>query len=129
MEAEKNFYQMVEEICAEDKRYKADAYEFLMQALHFTQDKLKRKGHISGLELLEGIREFAIEQYGPLTKTVLNHWGITKTQDFGNIVFHLVKKKVLSKTDTDSLGDFKDVYDFEVVFGNVLRDNVIKEIG
>jgi uncharacterized repeat protein (TIGR04138 family) len=126
MEEKKNFYQVIDEICAKDSRYKPDAYEFVMQALHFTQDKLKREKHVTGRELLEGIREFAIEQYGPMTKTVLEHWGIAKTQDFGNIVFNMVDKKLLSKTDTDSIDDFKDVYDFVTVFGNVLGDSAIK---
>lgn len=126
MEEAKNFYQTVEEICLSDKRYKPDAYEFLMQALHFTQGKLKRKGHITGRELLEGIREFAIEQYGAMAKMVLRHWGITKTQDFGNIVFALIEKKVLSKTETDSLDDFKDIYDFEVAFANILHHTLPK---
>jgi len=128
MEEEKNFYQVVEEIFIRDSRYKPDSYEFVMQALHFTQNKLKRKGHVGGRELLEGIREFVIEQYGPLAKTVLNHWGITNTHDFGNIVFNLIDKKILYPTETDSLDDFKDVYDFEVIFGNILRDNVTKDI-
>jgi len=128
MKEEKNFYQVVEEIFIRDSRYKPDSYEFVMQALHFTQNKLKRKGHASGRELLEGIREFVIEQYGPLAKTVLNHWGITKTQDFGNIVFNLIDKKILYQTETDSLDDFKDVYDFEVIFANVFRDSIIKDI-
>jgi uncharacterized repeat protein (TIGR04138 family) len=128
MDEERNFYQVVEEICAADSRYKSDAYEFVMQALHFTQNKLKRKGHITGKELSGGIREFVIEQYGPMAKTVLRHWGITKTQDFGNIVFNLLDKKVLFKTETDSIDDFKDVYDFESVFGDVVWDKIIKEI-
>ena len=127
MEEKKDFYQVIEEICAKDNRYKVDAYEFLMQALHLTQSKLKKQAHISGKELLEGIRELIIEQYGPMSKTVLAHWGINKTLDFGNIVFNMVDKKILSKTEEDSLGDFKDVYDFEKAFGNVLRDVVIKE--
>ncbi len=126
MEEKKNFYQVVEEICARDSRYKADAYEFILQALHFTQGKLQRKTHVSGRELLEGIREFAIEQYGPMAKTVLAHWGIIKTRDFGNIVFNMVDKKILSKTETDSIKDFEDVYDFAVVFGNVIRDSINK---
>ena len=71
----KDFYQAVEEICARDSRYKADAYEFLMQTLGFTQKKLKRETHVTGRELLEGIKEFAIQQYGPMAKTVLRHWG------------------------------------------------------
>lgn len=126
MEEKRDFYLIVEDICDKDKRYKPDAYEFLMQALHFAQTKLNRKGHITGGELLKYIREYVIERYGPMSKTVLNHWGLNKTQDFGNIVFNLVDKKMLSKTEADSIEDFKDVYDFGEVFDNVLRDSVIK---
>ena len=128
MPEQNNFYQSVEEICAQDARYKPDAYEFVMQALHFTQNKITKQGHIKGRELLEGIREFAVEQYGPMSMAVLTHWGITKTQDFGNIVFNMVKKKILSKTEEDSLDDFRDVYDFQAAFGNIIRGSVIKNI-
>jgi len=128
MEEKKDFYQVIEDICAKDSRYKPDSYEFVLQALHFTQAKLKRETHVTGQELANGIREFVIEQYGPMAKTVLKHWGITNTQDFGNIVFNMLERKLLSKTERDSLDDFKDVYDFEAAFANVLRDSVIKEI-
>jgi len=128
MEEQKDFYLSTEQIYEEDRRYKPDAYEFIMQALYFTQRKLKRETHVSGRELLGGIRDFAIEQYGPMVKTVLSHWGISKTEDFGNIVFNMVNKKLLSKTQTDSINDFKDIYDFDVAFGNVLRDSVINDL-
>jgi uncharacterized repeat protein (TIGR04138 family) len=128
MEEKKNFYQIVEEIYALDNRYKPDAYEFVMQALNFTQKKLARETHITGKELLAGIREFAIEQYGVMAKTVLTHWGIRKTDDFGTIVFIMVDNKILSKTETDSIEDFKEVYDFEEAFGNIFRNIVIKDI-
>lgn len=111
-----NFYKKVEEIARKDHRYKADAYEFMIQALWFTQKKLKRKGHISGRELCEGIRDFALEQYGPMTKTVLGHWGISRTEDFGEIVFNMVDNWLLGKTDTDSREDFKNVYNFNDTF-------------
>ena len=84
---------------------------------------------MTGKELSQGLRDFTIEQFGPMSKTVLAHWGITKTQDFGNIVFNMIDKKLLSKTEEDSIADFKEVYDFEAVFTNVLRDSVIKDIG
>ena len=129
MQEKKDFYRTVELICEKDKRYKLDAYEFVIQALYFTQKKLKKQTHISGKELSEGLRDFAIEQFGPMAKTVLTHWGITRTQDFGNIVFNMIDKKLLSKTEEDSITDFSDVYDFEVAFANVLRDSVIKDIG
>lgn len=128
MQEKRNFYQVVEEICNADSRYKADAYEFLLQALHFTQKRLKKTGHVAGKELCEGLRDFAIQQYGPMAKTVLSHWGITKTEDFGNIVFNMVDKKLLSKTEKDSLADFKDVFDFGSAFNNVLRNIVIEDI-
>ena len=128
MKEKKDFYQVVEEICVKDSRYKPDAYEFVMQALYFTQKKIKRQGHMSGKELVEGIRDFAVQEYGPMSKTLLLHWGINKTEDFGNIVFNMIGKKVLSKTENDSVNDFKDVYDFEKTFGNILRESVIKEI-
>ena len=128
MDEPRNFYQVVEELCAKDNRYKPDAYEFLMQALHFTQSKLKRSGHVSAGELLEGVRDFAVEQYGPMAKTVLAHWGITKTEDFGHIVFHLIDQKILFKTETDSLDDFRDVFDFDTTFNNVLRDIIIEDL-
>jgi len=127
MEEKKDFYKLAEEICIQDRRYKADAYEFVMQALHFTQGKLKKKAHLSGKELLLGIKDFAIEQYGPMSKTVLEHWGLTKTEDFGNIVFNMIERKILSKTEEDSIADFKEIYAFQEAFGNVLRDVVIKE--
>lgn len=107
-----NFYKKVEGIVKKDRRYKADAYEFLMCSLWFTQKKLKRPGHITGRELLEGIREFVLEQYGPLARTVLKHWGIKTTEDFGEIVFNLVENGLLKKTDKDSRQDFKNVYNF-----------------
>ena len=64
MEERKDFYQVIEEIYAKDNRYKPDSYEFVIQALHFTQSKFKRQTHVTGGELSEGIREYAIEQYG-----------------------------------------------------------------
>jgi uncharacterized repeat protein (TIGR04138 family) len=128
MEEKKDFYALIEEICEKDNRYKPDAYEFTMQALHFTQKKFNRQTHVSGRELLEGIREFAIEQYGPMTKKVLLHWGVNKTQDFGNIVFNMVDKKILSKTEADSIEDFRDIYDFDAVFSNILRESIIRNL-
>jgi len=128
MKEKKDFYQLIEEICESDRRYKPDAYEFMMQALHFTQNKLRRQTHLTGAELLEGIREFSVEQFGPMVKTVFLHWGVKKTEDFGNIVFNMVDKKILSKTETDSINDFKDVYDFEAAFSNIIRDSIIKNL-
>ncbi len=111
-----DFDKRLEVILEQDKRYKPDAYEFVMQALGFTQTKLKRKGHVSANELLEGIRELAIEQFGPMTGTVFEHWGVNSTEDFGEIVFNMVDNGLLFKTKEDSKDDFKEGYDFKEVF-------------
>ncbi len=123
------FYDLVEEICNQDKRYKPDAYEFVLGGLNFTQDKLKRKTHVSGSELSCGLRDYAINQYGALANRVLAYWGINQTQDFGYIVFNMIEKKLLSKTEEDSLADFNAVYDFKAAFANVLADSLVDGLG
>ena len=120
------FYDLVEEICRQDKRYKPDAYEFVLGGLGFTQKKLKKTVHVSGAQLACGLRDYAINQYGALASRVLAYWGINQTQDFGNIVFNLIEKKLLSKTKEDSLLDFDAVYDFNEAFANVLADSLIE---
>ncbi len=106
----------IEEIAGKDRRYKAEAYAFLFAALSYTQSKLNKPRHVTGRELLDGIRELALERYGKMAKTVFEHWGVTKTDDFGEIVFNLVEAGLLGKTEEDKKEDFKDVYDFEDVF-------------
>ena len=66
--------------------------------------------------MLEGIKEFALDEFGPLAFTVFSEWGIHTTEDFGEIVFNLVDAGRLGKTESDSRDDFKQVYDFNDVF-------------
>ncbi|MFA5005803.1 MAG: Minf_1886 family protein [Candidatus Omnitrophota bacterium] len=122
------FYKTVEEIYNKDKRYKPDAYEFILQGLSFTQEQLKQPGHISGKQLSLGLRDFAVNQYGAMARAVLKHWGISETRDFGNIVFNMIENKLFSKTEEDSIDDFKQVYDFETAFKNILQESIIKEV-
>jgi len=116
------FYNIVEKICRQDKRYKPDAYEFVLGGLGFTQKKLKKITHVSGGQLAYGLRDYAINQYGALASEVLSYWGINQTDDFGNIVFNMIEKKLLAKTQEDRLADFSSVYDFKAAFSNVLAD-------
>ncbi|MFC1675317.1 Minf_1886 family protein [Candidatus Omnitrophota bacterium] len=111
-----DFYKKVEEIIGKDKRYKADAYEFVMHALGFTQKKLKRQGHVTGAELVKGIRDMGLELYGPMALNVLTHWGIKTTSDFGEMVFNMIECGLMGKTEKDSRKDFRDIYDLKDVF-------------
>jgi len=106
----------IEKIAGKDRRYKADAYEFVMEALRFTQNSLDRKGHVSGHELLDGIKEYGIKQYGPMLRTVLEYWGIRDTAAFGDIVFNMIDEGMFGKENDDSPEDFKNVYDFDSAF-------------
>lgn len=106
----------VDRLVIEDGRYRREAYLFVLAALEFVVSRLEKRRHVTGRELLEGIREFALARFGLMTKTVFQHWGVTKTEDFGEIVFRLVKAGLLSKTEEDSVRDFEGVYDFDEAF-------------
>jgi len=113
-------------LVAADDRYHRDAYAFLKEALEYTQRTLKRPvgektRHITGQELLEGIREYALKEYGPMALTVLSEWGIRRSEDFGEIVFNMVEHGILSNTENDSRKDFQDGYDFEKAFRSPFR--------
>lgn len=122
------FETIVEEIYEKDSRYKEDAYVFVMEALAYTQKKFKRSKHVKGEEMLLGMKELLLNKFGPMTMPVLEHWGIKSTEDFGNIVFNLVENRVLSKTEDDSIEEFKNGYNFEEVFDSGYRKQLAKKI-
>jgi len=113
--------EVLEQILAKDARYQRDAYFFVKDALDYTQKLSVKSGqgklrHVTGQELLAGIREFALEQFGPMTITVFEEWGIRSCHDFGEIVFNMVESSLLAKTEHDSREDFKNGYDFAEAF-------------
>lgn len=128
-----NFDEVLDQITTKDRRYLRDAYLFVREALDHTQ-KLVNKGakgesrqaaeseaetkvrHVSGQELLEGIRAYALELFGPMAITVLSEWGVTRCEDFGEIVFNMVENHLLAKTKKDSREDFRGGYDFAEAF-------------
>jgi uncharacterized repeat protein (TIGR04138 family) len=114
-------HKWLQQLVAKDPRYSHRAYEFLFEALKFTQHRLaKQRGgeirHVSARELLEGTRLLAIQQFGLLAQTVLNQWGLFSTSDFGEVVFNLIESGEMEKTDQDSRSDFDDVYRFDDAF-------------
>jgi uncharacterized repeat protein (TIGR04138 family) len=118
---EANFEDGLEQILAKDTRFHRDAYLFLREALDFTQKAIVKESrgelrHVSGQELLGGIRDYALQQFGPMAITVLDEWGIRKCEDFGEIVFNMVEASLLAKTDKDSRDDFQNGYAFDEAF-------------
>lgn len=117
-----NFVKVVEQITEKDPRYVPTAYSFVREGLDHTLNLLKKnKGastntHVSCSELLEGLRDYTIKEFGPMGKTVLNEWGINNCADFGNIVFNMVEHGVLGKSENDRLDAFEEIWSFDDAF-------------
>ena len=124
----------IAQLLNEDSRYRLEAYRFVREALSFAQDMMalgreeesthrveaapqeETTRHLTGQQLCEAIRQYAIEQYGYMAPVVLKSWGITSTSDFGEIVYNLIRLKMMKKSKSDKREDFDDVYEFEVAF-------------
>ena len=115
------FAEALDSIVASDPRYQRDAYVFLRDALDYTTKQQKKtKGasvrHVAGPELLEGVRQYALKEFGPMVVTVLSYWGVRSCEDVGNMVFNLIGAGIFGKTEEDSIDDFKNVFDFDEAF-------------
>jgi uncharacterized repeat protein (TIGR04138 family) len=126
----------LDELVRKDARYAYEAYEFLFQALAFTQRNLGRdqqegsveqEHHVSGPELLAGVRDLGLQEFGLMARTVFRMWGVNSTADFGELVFNLIEAGLMSKTDDDDRLDFHDVYDLDQALTQGYRIEVIEE--
>jgi uncharacterized repeat protein (TIGR04138 family) len=117
-------WKKLQRIIDKDNRYSVQSYQFIFEALDFTASRLGKKynssreeeRHVSGQELSEGIKQFSLMKFGFMTKKVFELWGITNSGDFGEIVFNLVEGGLMGRTESDSIEDFKDLYDFQTEF-------------
>lgn len=127
----------LDEVVGRDPRFAYEAYDFVFAALAHTQRMLGRMPpegggeadyHVSGPQLLEGIRDLALREYGLMARTVFRMWGINRTDDVGEIVFNLVAANLMSKTAEDNRDDFRDVYDLDQVLVRDYRIDVKEEV-
>ena len=123
-----HFSAAVDTIIAADSRYERDAYLFVRDALeHTTKQKKKARTemaaehHVSGQQLLEGVRLYALQQFGPMVPTVFEHWRVRSCEDIGTIVFNLIEAREFGKSDQDTLEDFRRGYDFDDAFVKPFR--------
>jgi uncharacterized repeat protein (TIGR04138 family) len=127
------FSLAVDSIVLRDPRFERDAYLFVRDALEFTAKRRKKPSpsaarqpaaenagaeghHVSGQELLEGVRQHALEQFGPMVPVVFEHWRVNCCEDIGSMVFNLIDAGVFGKTDRDAIEDFSAGYDFHEAF-------------
>jgi uncharacterized repeat protein (TIGR04138 family) len=119
-----DFAVIVDQIRKEDSRYDKRAYSFVRSGLDYAVCEMQKRDrarasqsrHITGQELLDGLRVYSLDQFGPLTRTVLESWGVSRCEDFGEIVFNLIEYGILSKTDEDKKEDFASTYTFTAAF-------------
>lgn len=116
-----DFDEAVTRLVDNDPRYTTGAYHFMRDALDYTLRQVREEGqvedrHVSGKELAEGIRTYALREFGPMVMTVFDEWGLHSCADFGEIVFNLIEARVFGKTDDDTREDFVGHYDFEDAF-------------
>jgi uncharacterized repeat protein (TIGR04138 family) len=120
--------ELLQELCRRDTRYPFEAYDFVYQALGYVQHEMKSTGkikegphHVTGQQLSEGCRDFALQEYGMMAGTVLNSWNIKETDDIGELVYNLININLMTRTDTDRKEDFHNVYDMKKAFANGFR--------
>src|SRR5207248_11171953 len=116
------FAEALDSIVASDPRYQREAYIFLRDSLDFTTKQQKKvKGttvrHVSGPELLEGVRQYGLKEFGPMVVTVFDNWGLRSCEDIGHMVFNLTGPGIFRKTEQDPSEACKAVYDFQEAFG------------
>jgi uncharacterized repeat protein (TIGR04138 family) len=107
---------IMDQIRLREPRFHERGFLFVLAALEFCQVRLPERRHITGAQLAEACRDLALERYGVLARTVLEHWGIRATEDIGDIVFAMVDLGLLVSQPNDSRDDFANVYDFDAAF-------------
>jgi uncharacterized repeat protein (TIGR04138 family) len=118
---QKSFNEVVGQIIEKDPRYAKEAYIFLKEALEFTIKQKKRGkseagSHVDAGELLDGFRQLALKEFGPMVMTVFEYWGIAASEDVGQMVFNLIEAGVFGKTESDSVEDFRGALNFHAAF-------------
>lgn len=111
------------ELTRQDPRYAYEAYDFACEAVTYTQQLLGRCSdedsdeevdhHVSGAELLRGACALAVRDFGMMAPIVFKLWGIHSTDDFGELVFALIRVEKLSKSEQDDPEDFHDLFDLD----------------
>ena len=120
----------ISQVRRRDRRFARNSYYFVLDALdytlvHYGKDRLTGEDrHVGAKELLSGIRDLAVEQFGSMASFVFCQWGVNTTRDFGEVVFNLSDAGLLSRRAEDSRLAFADGYDFEATFEERFRQRL-----
>jgi uncharacterized repeat protein (TIGR04138 family) len=117
--AEISFEDAVAQCVAMDPRYTPDAYDFVRDALHIAVKRFcagDEEKHVSGQQMLDGVKDYALKEYGPMALTILNQWGLRRGLDVGTVVYNLIEVRYFGRSEGDSIEDFDGGYDWDVAF-------------
>lgn len=123
-------FRSLQDLVDELDLYPIEAFHFVQHGLAWTVERIHGAHrqpqpeicqHVTGQQLCQGLRAYALTQWGMLARTVLRRWNITSTLDFGKIVFALVDAGFMQKTEQDTVADFRNVYDFRTAFEGEYR--------
>ena len=112
----------IQDLALHDGRYSPEAFRFLFESLNHAVSVAGKEAatgterHVTGRQVLEGMRINALETFGPLAAQVWRSWGVGEAMDWGRIVFLLVDHGMLNRQESDSIEDFSDGFDFDEVF-------------
>ena len=126
------FTVAVDRIRQVDGRYRKEAYAFMNDAVAYTvkkhsaADSGRKDRHVTGGELIYGTVELAVQEFGVLAPYVLYDWGISDGSAIGDIIFHLIREGVLSKSKDDSREDFNVVGSLTSLFPMTIVNNIDK---
>ena len=116
-----SFEEAVGAVHKRDKRFKPDAYHFLRETLEYTvktmrKDELVEHRHVSGRELLDGLHEYALKEFGSMALTVLESWGVRSGEDVGAMVYNLIQEDAFHNSEEDHPADFEGWISFDKAF-------------
>ncbi len=109
MQAFRHLEEAVERVLERHPEYHSEAYTLVHLALGVTVERLAKPHHLSARELYLGCCAYAIGEYGPLAGETLAHWGVTKSADFGAIVYNLIEVGIFARQKEDSQSEFNDL--------------------
>ena len=117
----------LEELTRLDRRYPSEAYMLVFEGLECALAKLPARRHVSPRELVEGVREAALREFGLLAKGVLDAWNVRSTGDIGDLVFNLIEKKLLVASAEDTRAQFEDLFSFDDGFERAFLDHLERD--
>ncbi len=119
--------EQIDELARQDRRYPAASYMLVFEGLEHALARLVSRRHVTPVELVRGVRDAALEQFGLLAREVLRGWNITRSGDVGELVFNLIDRGLLEAGEDDSRDQFEAVLDFDAAFDAAFLESLERD--